>query len=255
MFIRDVTSELLFCGAAVSSPVCPSLLFLQEPSVLHFPLQLFSSPLARAWRRFRNFVFQARKSAWTLPLRLFTTLQSPSPLVMIRMPLSIQSHLSMFLPTWLGKQKTRGLTFKSGFSSFILFTKKSIWWGTRQHCSFGYSLKKNLRSELNIKIITSYCIIVSNINRVAESKHSISEAFQVGLPESKVSGRLFQPLAKPLSIFCWLSVSVGGHKENTHRLVGALNEEINKQKEDNEMSSYVIFWKWKMHVFTNFKLW
>lgn len=80
-----------------------------------------------------------------------------------------------------------------------------------------------------------------NINRVAESKYSISEAFQVGLPVSKVSGRLFQPLAKPLSIFCWLSVSVGGHKEHTHGLVGALNEEINKQKEENEMSSYVIF--------------
>lgn len=125
VFIQDVTSELLFCGAAVSSSVCPSLLFLQEPSVLHFPLHLFSSPLARARRRFRNFVFQAKKSAWMLPLRLFTTLQSPSPLVMIRMPLSIQSHLSMFLPTWLGKQKNWG--FKSGFSSFILFTKKNIY--------------------------------------------------------------------------------------------------------------------------------
>lgn len=124
VFIQNVTSELLFCGAAVSSSVCPSPLFLQEPSVLHFPLQLFSSPLARAWIRFRNFVFQARKSAWTLPLRLFTTLQSPSPLVMIRMPLSIQSHLSMFLPTWSGKQKTGGLTFKSGFSCFYIIHQK-----------------------------------------------------------------------------------------------------------------------------------
>ena len=104
------TSELLFFSAAFSpssssSSSCVSLLlFLQEPPVLQFPLQLFFSPLARAWRRFRNLTFQARKSAWTLPLRLFTTLQSPSPLVMTRMPLSIHSHLSTFLPTWWGKE-------------------------------------------------------------------------------------------------------------------------------------------------------
>lgn len=93
-----ITSELLFCRVAFSSSFT-FLLFLHLPSVLQFPLQIFFSPLARAWRRFRNLIFQAEKSAWMLPLRLFTTLQSPSPLVMIRFPLSIHSHLSTFLPT------------------------------------------------------------------------------------------------------------------------------------------------------------
>lgn len=99
-----VTSELLFCGEAFFSSSCRSfLLFLQEPSVLHFPLQLFFSPFARVFKRFRNLTFQVRKSAWMLPLRLFTTLQSPSPLVMIRLPLSIHSHLSTFLHTCMKK--------------------------------------------------------------------------------------------------------------------------------------------------------
>lgn len=92
------TSELLFCKAAFSSS-STFLLFLHLPSVLQFPLQIFFSPFVRAWRRFKNLTFQAKKSAWTLPLRLFTTLQSPSPLVMIRFPLSIHSHLSTFLQT------------------------------------------------------------------------------------------------------------------------------------------------------------
>lgn len=66
--------------------------------------------------------------------------------------------------------------------------------------------------EVNI----SYCIVVANIDRVAKPKHCISEAFEVRLPISEVSGRLLQPLTEPLSAFCGLSVSVGGHKKHAH---------------------------------------
>ena len=72
----------------------------------------------------------------------------------------------------------------------------------------------------------SYCIIVANIDRVAKTKHCISEAFEVGLPISKVSGRLFQPLAEPLSVLRGLSISVGGHQEHADRLIDTLNEEV-----------------------------
>lgn len=68
---------------------------------------------------------------------------------------------------------------------------------------------------------------MSNIDRVAEAKHGISEAFEVGLPISEVSGCFLQPLAEPLSILCGLSVGVGGHEKHTHRLVGALSGEVN----------------------------
>lgn len=60
----------------------------------------------------------------------------------------------------------------------------------------------------------SYRVIVANIDRVAETKHCISEAFEVGLPVSEVSGRLLQPLAEPVSALCGLSVSVGGHEKH-----------------------------------------
>ncbi len=60
----------------------------------------------------------------------------------------------------------------------------------------------------------SYRIIVANIDRVAKTKHCISEAFEVGLPVSEVSGRLLQPLAEPLSVLCGLSISVGGHEKH-----------------------------------------
>lgn len=99
----DVTSELVFSSTCCCfSTTWSSFLFffLHDPFVLQSPLHFFFSPLARDCSRFRNFAFQARKSAWMLPLRLFTTLQSPSPRVIIRIPLSIQSHLSTFLPTW-----------------------------------------------------------------------------------------------------------------------------------------------------------
>lgn len=67
---------------------------------------------------------------------------------------------------------------------------------------------------MNVESI-SYRIIVANIDRVAKTKHSISEAFEVGLPVSEISGCLLQPLAEPLSVLCGLSVSVGGHKKYT----------------------------------------
>ena len=106
----SVTSELSCSGYAWSSSVfsCGFFLFLvlQEPSVLQFPLQAFFCPTTRACMQFRNLVFQARKSACTLPLWVFTTLQLPSPLDRTQMPLSIHSHLSTFLLT-----KRRGKCF------------------------------------------------------------------------------------------------------------------------------------------------
>lgn len=62
---------------------------------------------------------------------------------------------------------------------------------------------------------TSYCIIVSNIDGVAKTKHGISEAFEVGLSISEVSGCLLQPLAEPFGILSGLSISVGSHKKHT----------------------------------------
>lgn len=73
----------------------------------------------------------------------------------------------------------------------------------------------------------SYRIIVANIDRIAKTKHCISEAFKVGLPISEVSGRLLQPLAEPLSVLCRLSIRVGGHKKHADWLVGALKGEKN----------------------------
>ncbi|TNN56559.1 hypothetical protein EYF80_033204 [Liparis tanakae] len=55
------TGGELFCKAVISSS--SSSWFLQELSVLQFPLQLFSSSLTSVWRRIRNLAFQARKSA------------------------------------------------------------------------------------------------------------------------------------------------------------------------------------------------
>lgn len=81
----------------------------------------------------------------------------------------------------------------------------------------------------------SHCVVVANIDRVAETKHCISEAFEVGLPVSEVSGRLLQPLAEPLSVLCGLPVSVGGHEEHTDGLVGALSGDI---KADRETITY-----------------
>ena len=81
--------------------------------------------------------------------------------------------------------------------------------------------------------IIEYRIIVADIDRVAETKHCISEALQVGLPVSEVSGRLLQPLAEPLCVHRGDSVSVRGHEEHTDGHVGALNAEghtVNKRK-------------------------
>lgn len=61
----------------------------------------------------------------------------------------------------------------------------------------------------------TYSIIVSNVDRVPKTKHSISKAFKVGLSISKVSRCLLQPLAEPLCIFCGLSISVGSHNKHT----------------------------------------
>lgn len=110
----SVSSELSCSGYAWSSAVffCGFFLFLvlQEPPILQFPLQVFFCPATRACRLFKNLVFQTRKSACTLPLWVFTTLQLPSPLDRKQMPLSIHSHLSTFL-----LNKTRGKSRESGW--------------------------------------------------------------------------------------------------------------------------------------------
>ena len=77
----------------------------------------------------------------------------------------------------------------------------------------------------------SHCVVVANIDGVAETKHCISEAFEVSLPVSEVSGRLLQPLAEPLSVLCGPSVSVAGHEEHTDGLVGALSGDIKDNRE------------------------
>ena len=76
---------------------------------------------------------------------------------------------------------------------------------------------------------------MADVDRVAEPEHGISEAFEVGLPVSEVSGRLLQPLAEPLCVLRGLSVSVGGHEEHTHRLVGALDGEVNTAADSETM--------------------
>lgn len=68
---------------------------------------------------------------------------------------------------------------------------------------------------------------MANIDRVAKTEHCISEAFEVGLAISEVSGRLLQPLTEPLSVLRRLPVSVGGHKKYTDWLVGALHGKVN----------------------------
>lgn len=68
---------------------------------------------------------------------------------------------------------------------------------------------------------------MSNIKRVAKTKHCISEAFEIGLSISEVSGCLLQPLAEPLGVLRGLTVGVRGHKKHTDRLAGALIGEIN----------------------------
>lgn len=71
-------------------------------------------------------------------------------------------------------------------------------------------------------MVISHRVVVTNIHRIAETKHSISKTFEVSLPISEISGCLFQPLAEPFCIFCGLSVRVCGHKKHTDRLTGTL---------------------------------
>lgn len=87
-------------------------------------------------------------------------------------------------------------------------------------------------TELNTETI-SHRVIVANVDRVAETKHCISEAFEVGLPVSEVSGGLFQPLTEPLSVLCGPSIGVCGHNKHADGLTSALNGEM-KTMEDWE---------------------
>lgn len=61
----------------------------------------------------------------------------------------------------------------------------------------------------------SHRVIVANIDRVSKTEHCVSEAFEVGLPISEVSGCLFQPLTEPLCVFRGLPISVCGQEEDT----------------------------------------
>lgn len=67
---------------------------------------------------------------------------------------------------------------------------------------------------------------MTDVHRVAQAKHSVSQAFQEGLPVSEVGGSLLQPLGEPLGVLRGLSVCVGGQQEHAHRLVGALNRDV-----------------------------
>lgn len=68
---------------------------------------------------------------------------------------------------------------------------------------------------------------MADVDGVPEAEHGVPEAFEEGLPIPEVCGRLFQPLAEPLGVFCGLSVRVGGHEKHADRLTDALNEDAN----------------------------
>lgn len=68
-------------------------------------------------------------------------------------------------------------------------------------------------------------VVVAGVDGVPEAEHGVPEAFQEGLSVPEVGGRLFQPLAEPLCVFCGPAVGVGGHEEDADRLTDALNRD------------------------------
>lgn len=69
----------------------------------------------------------------------------------------------------------------------------------------------------------SYRVIVAHIDRVSQTKHCISETFEVSFPVSEVRGGFFQPLAEPFCALRGPPIGVRGHQEHTHRPTHTLN--------------------------------
>lgn len=194
---------------------------------LHFPLQGFFSPLQSPWSRLRNLAFQASKSASMLPCLLWATLQSPSARVMMRLAPSIHSHRSVFLPTW-DRMKVRGKLNaawlkqsrqcrKQGPSLEIeLVSSKAGTSGLPLAC---WPTENRTQCDL---CYHTYCVVMIDVHRVSQAKHSVSQALQKALPEAEIIRSLFQPLAEPGCALSRLAIRVRGYQEHTNVLAGCL---------------------------------
>lgn len=70
--------------------------------------------------------------------------------------------------------------------------------------------------------LPSSSVVVLDVERIAQSKHSVVQALQEGLVHSEICSSVSHPAAEPGSRVRRKAISVGGEEEDAHSLARAL---------------------------------